>query len=460
MKKRIMFLVLVVVMVLGVGFVSAQSNLPGSGWQSGHQIQNVGDADATVQFTAYDLAGADYDCGSEVAVPDGSVNVKIDTCVADGFAGSAVVSSDQPMAAIINVNNKGTGNAAGQYTGTDGADVATTISFPLMKNDFHGRTTTFYIQNSSDSLNDLTATFTVKGESGTYEKIYSDVPANSMVIIIPEDASVADGVVGGLSVTGTSALAGTVLEHETTAAIAENLQASRAFSPNDYDTQLYCPLVRYNHTSKDQTTGVQVQNTDVTTQTITITYGNGITNTADVAAGASHTFPTKNDLAEGVKQSATLTSAGPIVAVVNDKGLSTSDPQRVTTYACFAGAGATTSVSLPLVKERLGVNQTGVQVQNVGGSSITITVTYNNSGGTVVVQNATPLVAGESFTFNNIYNYNPALITVVSGDPATLEGTNNGVAITATGPIVAIANESTVSGTTIQDTKNYEGFNQ
>ncbi len=461
MKKIVAFSVLVFVTVLGVSLVSAQGGLPGAGWKSAQQIQNTGGSASTIQFTAYGTDGTDYDCGSYANVASNeSVNIatNVDCPVGSGFAGSAVVSADQPMAAIVNVNNKGTGNAAGQYTGTDGADVATTISFPLVKNAYNGRTTTFYVQNASSNVNEIVATFTANGTGTTYPKTYSNVPANSMIIVTAADAGFPTGTVGGLSLTGTSALAGSVLEHETTAAVAENLQASRAFTPNDYDTKLYCPLVRYNHGGKDQTTGVQVLNTDGSAQDITITYGSGISRTVNVAAGSAYTFPTSDDLADGVVDSATLESAGSIVAVVNDKGRNTSNPKRVTTYACFADASATDTVNLPLVKELLGVNQTGIQVQNVGNSAATVTVTYNNSAGTVVVRNTTPIPVGQSFTFYSVYQ-NPSSITVVSGDVSSLQGTNNGVVITATGPIVAIANESTVSGT-VQDTKNYEGFNQ
>jgi len=461
MKKTITFLIFVFVMVFGVSLVLAQGGLPGAGWKSGQQIQNVGASNATIQFVAYGTDGTEYDCGSDIAEPYASVNVAtdIDCPVAAGFAGSAVVSADQPMAAIVNVNNKGTGNAAGQYTGTDGADVSATISFPLMKNNWSGRTSTYYVQNASSSVNRITATFTLVNGGGTFSHVYTNVPANAMVVITPNDAGVPDVRLGSLSLEADYPLAGTVLEHETAVAVAQNLQASRAFSPNDYDTVLYCPLVRNNHTSKGQTTGVQVQNVDSSPQTVTITYGSGITNQALVAAGASHTFLTSADLASGSLDSAVLESAGNIVAVVNDKGTKTSNPQRVTTYACFAGANATTNVSLPLVKEKFGVNQTGVQVQNVGDSPIIITATYNNSGGSVVVKNTAPLPVGESFTFYAVYG-SPAGITVVSGNPASLLNTNNGVSLSATGPIVAIANESTVSGSVIQDTKNYEGFNQ
>ena len=54
MHKKIFVLVLALLLI-SVGIVSAQSgNLPGSGWWSGQQIQNVGSASTSVLFTAYD----------------------------------------------------------------------------------------------------------------------------------------------------------------------------------------------------------------------------------------------------------------------------------------------------------------------------------------------------------------------------------------------------------------------
>jgi hypothetical protein len=49
---------------------------------------------------------------------------------------------------------------------------------------------------------------------------------------------------------------------------------------------------------------------------------------------------------------------------------------------------------------------------------------------------------------------------VNSGNVANLNGTVNGVTVTSSQPIVAIANESNFTGVNPQDTKNYEGFNQ
>ena len=220
--------------------------------------------------------------------------------------------------------------------------------------------------------------------------------------------------------------------------------------------------MRNSHTSKQQTTGVQVQNVSGATQTITINYSTGQTANASVADGASHTFFTPNDLPAGTLASATLTGSGPMVAVVNDKGVNTSNPQRVTTYSCFSATQASTTVQIPLYKEYLGGNTTGIQVQNVAGdgSMANVTLTYStNTGKTVVVQTTAGIADGASKTFFGISQGATSGITITQGSAADLNNTFGGVLITSDQPIVAIANESTVSGT-VQDTKNYEGFNQ
>ncbi|KAA3659921.1 MAG: hypothetical protein DWQ04_20915 [Chloroflexi bacterium] len=483
--KKYLFLGTLALLLVVATSVLAQNGLPGGGWTSGQQIQNVGSSDATVQFNAYATDGTSYDCGSQVLAVGGSYTylTNVDCPVPSGFQGSAVVSSDQPIAAVTNVNNKGTGAASGQYVGTNGGSIATTVAFPLIKNNHSNRTSTFYIQNASSNLNDITATFSVNGTD--YPKTYSDVPANAMVVITPSDAGVPSGQgnVGGLTVTGTEPLAGTSLEHETAPAVANNLQASRGFVPGDYDTAVACPLVRYSAGSKQTTTGVQAQNVGTEAIDITITYsvvtGSTINPTAtvtNVQPGESANFLQATDLNAKTVASATVTAVAndgtpdsatsvAVAAIVNDKAFATT-PQRVTTYACFGTTNtATDSINLPLVKEDFGgsvVNTTGIQIQNVGNANTTLTLTYTPSGGTpVVITHSDPIAPGASKTFYRVGNSGTANISATSGSLASLNKTLNGVVVTSSGnvPIVAIANESSLSGA-IQDTKNYEGFNQ
>lgn len=476
-KKSLTVFALLLVLLVSVGLVAAQGQLPGSGWKSGQQIQNVGSANASIVFQAYDQSGNAFPCGSENVAPGASANflTDVDCPVPAGFVGSAVVSADQPIAAIVNVNNRGTGPAAGQYRGTDGADVATSIAFPLVKNNFGGRTTTFYVQNASTNNNNITATFRV-GNS-TFPKTFNNVAGNAMVVISPVDAGVPAGAVGSLTVTGTQPLAGTSLEHEASAAVAQNLQASKAFTPNDYDDVAYCPLVRNAHTGNSQTTGIQAQNVGGSPQTISVDYsyriGNGGVQTKTVtspslAAGQSFTF-FGGDATYGIPAGAlgsakvTGTGGGNIAVVVNDRGFNTVNPNRVTTYSCFAASSASQDVVLPLYKEYFGGNTTGIQVQNIGNAGATVTVTYaRTGGGNVVFSHTTPIPAGSSATFFGVSSLtSPSGITVVSGNAASLNNSFGGVSITSNQPIVAIANESSSApNPSGQDTKNYEGFNQ
>ncbi|MCZ2112460.1 MAG: hypothetical protein LC131_01215 [Anaerolineae bacterium] len=461
-KKVLTILTVLIVVLAAVGLVMAEGNaLPGSGWKSGQQIQNVGAANASIVFQAYGQNGAAYNCGTKPAGPGASVNFLTDTdctTVPAGFVGSAVVSADQPIAAIVNVNNRGVGNAAGQYRGTDGADVANTIAFPLVKNNFGGRTTTFYVQNASGNTNNVNASFRVGANS--YTKSFSNVPANAMVVISPADAGVPNNAVGSLTVTGSQPLAGTSLEHEASVAVANNMQASRAFTPNDYDQTAYCPLVRNAHTANGMTTGIQAQNVSSAAQTVSVKYSYSIGGGAlqsktvtspSLAAGESFTF-FQGDGTYGVPAgalgSATVTgSGGNIAVVVNDRAFAlTGSKTRVTTYSCFAGSSATPNVVLPLYKELFGGNTTGIQVQNVGSSATTVQATFLPTGGAPKTFTSPTIQPGASHTFFGM---------------AGLGNTFGGVTLSASQPIVAMANESSFgAGASGQDTKNYEGFNQ
>lgn len=475
--KKALYFVVGVLAVLSFSLVAAQSGLPGAGWESGQQIQNIGGGPANIIFTAYGTDGTSYDCGSSSGVAVGaSVNVQTADCpVSAGFLGSAVVSADQEIAAIVNVNNRTVSTAAGQYKGTDGASTATTVNFPLVKADFGGRTTTFYVQNAGSTAADIEATFNtgpLNGATTTRSHTYSAVPANSMVVVSAADAGVPAGELGSLTVSSTNALAGSSLEHETTATSGSNLQASRGFTPADEATTVYCPLYRKNHTPNGFSTGAQVQNVGSGPTDVTFTFGS-YTDTQTVGAGESFTFFAGSiaGIANGSLGSATITSsAEPIVAVVNDRGFNL-NPSRLTTYACFADTSATNSVTIPLYKEYFGGNTSGIQIQNVGGAGATVSVTYSPdpnffpSKSPVTFSHSSPIPAGASATFFGVsQGTSPSGITTTSGTASTLLSTFGGVTITSDQPIVVIANESSFGfgggAASGQDNKNYEGFNQ
>jgi hypothetical protein len=475
--KKALYFVIGALAVLSFSLVAAQSGLPGAGWESGQQIQNVGSGPANIIFTAYGQDGTSYDCGSSSSVAVGaSVNFLTSACpVSAGFLGSAVVSADQEIAAIVNVTNRTVGKAAGQYKGTDGASTATTVNFPIVKHNFFGRTTAFYMQNAGTTAVNIQADFTTT--SGSYSHTYTNVPANAMVVVSPADASVPSGDLGSLTVTSTNALAGSSLEYEHGATVGNNLQASRGFTAADEGTTVFCPLYRKNHTARSFSTGAQVQNVSGAAASVDFTFtyaGGSYADTQTVQPGESYTFFSGSIAAipNGALGSVKVESDQNVVVVVSDRGFGV-NPSPLTAYACFSVDNATTDVTIPLYKEYLGGNSSGLQIQNVGNAATTnVTVTYAPdpsffpTKSPVTFSYNTAVAAGESVTFFGVSQSFgiPAGVTVTSGTASTLQGTFGGVTISADQPIVVIANESSLalSGQTPsgQDNKNYEGFNQ
>lgn len=488
MKKIFSLLTVLVAMTLLVGVASAQSNLPGGGWWSGEQVQNVGTADATVIVTAYDKSSLATYTAQQTIAPGASYTFVPDsfTGMPSGFQGSAVVSSDQPIKAIVNVTNRQSGSygvaggkAAAQYQGIDGSMVATTLYFPLAKGNHFNKTTTFYIQNAGTSAATATATFVMRnGDTHVYTT--PPIGPNQMVVFSVLDAPTYDpnnpnnnARVGGLTVTSSQPLAGVVMEHFTTENPATIAQSTRGFTSADFDTTAYAPVIKHNRFGRF--TGIQVQNVSSGPINITVTYlGSAgacanqtyVDTATNVPAGASYTFVQyegSTSLPPNCTASATIVGTGNIVAIVNESYRSDSIPpsgQSAVTSSALPAHSATTKISVPLFKDdRLG-KRTGLQIQNVGTAQATnIVATFVCTGGanfTAISQPQT-VPAGGAVLFYTPSD-DPGMFTTTN--PFVSNNVTCGVTVTSDQPVVAIANESVIPGGTLQqDTNNYEGFN-
>jgi len=131
-KKTRLAIVVIMVLALAVPLtVSAQSGGP---YTAGFQLQNLDPGTATISINYYDQAG-----GSVATVPDtvsgnGSKTYFPLSAVSSGFNGSVVISSDKPLAAIVNVL-KSDFNGGASYGGFSSG--ATSVNLPLiMKSNF------------------------------------------------------------------------------------------------------------------------------------------------------------------------------------------------------------------------------------------------------------------------------------------------------------------------------------
>src|SRR5690242_8262348 len=119
----------VIASLLMFGLATASGGPPGGGFWSGQVVQNVGSSPANISVTVYNSSGgavagtANYNN----VQPGAAVTFFASDVVPSGsLLGSAVVSSDQPIKAVVNVTNRVQGNlgiaggtAAAQYGGVD-----------------------------------------------------------------------------------------------------------------------------------------------------------------------------------------------------------------------------------------------------------------------------------------------------------------------------------------------------
>ena len=487
-KIRLSVVFTVIIALVLVGAVFAQGSPPGSGWWSGEQIQNVGSGTASVQVTAYDSSGTTYTASSNVAQGGSTTFLPADfTGMPNGFQGSAVVTATTDIRGIVNVTNRLAGSygvsgglAAGQYQGMSAG--ATTLNFPLAKNNYYDKTTTFYIQNTGVSSATASAVFKIGG--GTYNYTTPSMLPGTMVAFGPADAGAPSGnsAIGSLSVTSAQPLAGVVLEHKNFENPAKQLQATRGFTGADADTTLFAPIIKNNYFNRF--TGLQVQNVSGGPVNITVTYkasagcsGTYTDTTTGLADGASHTFvhlSGSTNLPSGCLAGAQVVATGNVVAIVNESytsaAVSAGKTQESTTYSAFANSAATALVQLPLAKEDSYNKGTGVQIQNVSSSATaSVVVTYSGPTGAYESQ-AQSLAPGASLTLVDVRNKPSSFWNGTAMTPAALGCTSAGcagngvfgVTIESNQPVVAIANESTYpfSAPRIsQDKNNYEGFN-
>lgn len=501
-KSKVLNVSVVLVIILALAGVAAAQGiqtLPGSGWWTSVGIQNTGTSTANAVLTAYHVNGGAADthtasftvtAGSSVTfVPvatGGAGTVAVSPALETGFAGSAVVSSDQPLVAIGQVGNNqqfsnqvgiAGGYASAQYRGS--GQGASAISYPTVKHNFAGKTTTFYIQAAGS---DTTVAVTVKTNDGATHTASLAVAANKTWVLSPSDLTPAvastsctsnantSPCVGSFSAVATGGqIVGAVVEHQHATAPATLAQSTSLFLPTDADTTVYCPTFKNAYGGGAATpryTGITVQNTSGSAADIFLTLtlvpaGTKYTATANVPAGGSYTFSGQIPNVGGFPSgsggvttglgSAVVTSTVPLIANVNEANTGT--PVKATTYSCFAASSATTKIAFPQVKEEFVGSNTGVTVQNTGAASTNVSAVYSCNGVNYTHVDVA-LASGASYTY-----FRPH--TSAANWTGTALPNNKLCAVTVTssgGNVVGIAQEAAYPSGSL-DTKNYEGFN-
>lgn len=384
----------------------AQSGLT---YTSGIQVQNLSDQEATVQIEFYSEASQAIVTtatisGEKIPANNSKTYFPLST-VPSGFKGSAVVTSDQPVAAITNLlgNN---GAYAGSATGlTEGS---TNVGLPLIMRGNSGFNTFFSVQNAGSAPATVNVAYTPGSDGNAFsETPVTIAPGASRTFDQGTRAELGDKFIGSASITSDQPLVAMVSQVGTT--VFKSLLMYDGFSGGS--TTIRTPLVMANNNGFF--TGIGIQNVGSKVTEVTVSYG------ANVAPGSTFQ-PTSQTLNLNPRESgaliqnggqwqnnkyvgsATITSAGvsgdaaqPLVAVVNQLRDGT---QLGTAYEGInPTVGITNKVSAPLLMNNNSGYFTGIQCQNLGSASATITVDYIGTDAANDV--ASGVAAGNSVTF-------------------------------------------------------------
>ncbi len=396
MKRFSILVVVAIIAALAIPAVSAQ----GITWTSGFQVQNLSATTAAITVTYYRQS----DGLVQATVPDtiGGSSSKTYfplTAVPDGFNGSVVVSSDQPVVAIANTLGNTTQYAASTESFSAGAS---TVQLPLIMRGNSGYYTWFNVQNVGTSDASVTVAYK-RGSDGTdYTAPAVTVKPGAAFTFDQRDLTqLGSKFIGSAVVTSSQPIVATVMQVGET---YQNMMGYNGFTGGS--TKVSMPLIMANNSG--YYTGFQVQNVGGSTANITIQYGTNIlgsftpsTETASLAPNESKTFIQAGGMwTEQYVGSATITSNQPVVAIVNQVKMT--PPVLGTAYNGFNPDAATDKISAPLIMNANSGYYTGFQVMNVGTSSTTITISYGpNSGGSYAPAPETATI-GPNNSYNSI----------------------------------------------------------
>ena len=262
-----------IAVVAGLLLVLAFAAVPGAGaqqgitWSTGIQVQNLGTGTANITLTFYNSAGgAPAGSTNDTIAAGGSKTYFPVPVVTAGFNGSAVISSDQPVAAIMNLLGN-SGAYAGSATGLTAG--STSVSLPLIMRANSGFDTWLNVQNAGTV--DTTVTISYKpGSVGSATTETALIKAGA-AHTFDQSTNTALGAkfIGSATVTTNNSQPIVAVVNQVGKATSKTLLTYDGFGPGS--TSVTLPLVMANNAGFF--TGIGVQNVGNASTSVTIDYG-------------------------------------------------------------------------------------------------------------------------------------------------------------------------------------------
>jgi len=376
----------------------AQQNIT---WSTPFQVQNLGSAEATVTVSLIDRLGNPAATISNEKIAYNSsttffLSVKAPQLTT--FNGSAIISSDQPVAAILNIHgNNGFYNEA--VNGV--SEGSTTVNLPLLHRNNAGFNTWFAVQNVGTGPTTVTVAYTAGSINGgapigkNYTPPAVSIPQGASVIF--DQATETDATLGARFV-GSAIVSSDPLNPQPLAVIVNQVGVGTAKESLIYSgfakgaPKVVLPLVQ---NGGGWQTGISIQNTGTVPATVTVTYSalvgtNPTTAPLTIAPGGIG-IVSLADTTRYVGSAIVETAASnqEVVVVVNQTSSTSGTAYEGIPLSAITGK---TTVSVPLLMANNGGYYTGLQCRNAGTAATIVTLTYSTYANPRTGVNFTPPV--------------------------------------------------------------------
>lgn len=325
------------------------------GYTSSLVVQNAGTATANVSISYKNATGTQVSSETKTIPTNSSFTFDQGATSAgltDGYSGSAVITSDQSVAAIFLVSLQPTSSTA-QLSSARGIKTgASTVFMPVIYNRYYNNISSILVQNVDTANADVlvsyysqsgaaagseTATITA-GASRLF--LNFDTPGRTAIVRPASDG-------GNLGFNGSAVVTSTNSKNVVAVANIQNdsvsdLEAYNGFLSTSATAKTTCPSIFNNYFNNN--TSLTIQNVDTVAANVTLTYTNSATSTVEktvtgitIQPNATHfRFNPNDNLSANFNGSVTVTStAAKIVALVNQRtGAANDAGDALYTYAC------------------------------------------------------------------------------------------------------------------------------
>lgn len=469
--------VIMAILVVGVGIAVAQG--PSGTYASGIACTNLSTTEAAtilIQFIDADSANVALTYVDPIPVPiGGSRNYFTPVTppgLAEGFVGSAVVSSNVPLACNVNtqVVSGGVGSAAnparvGTSAGVDGASTNNRLFAPQVLKSFFGYNSYIAVQNaeSNKSINvtvDYTDRFGVA--YGAASETVAIPALSTHIFYQASNADLPTGFLGGATIDAGSDKMAAVVNFYNSGA---NAQTAHFHSYNAFPAggaKLFVP--RFVRNFYGFNSGMSVQNVGGSSTSVTVTYTFGgstyIDTSGPIAPGATYApyapsivaLNPVDSLGVGARTGSAVIEAAPggsVVAIINEDNRGTCNSAVCpaipayqngfgSSYNAFLDGEQSPDVFFAQVPRAAGsIFSGGFQIGNTTGSSGTCSIAWSGQG--AAAESGVAIAA------------NGSLARFAPGVAGLPDGFNSSVVVSCTVNIVGISNFSSQSVSYVGD---------